>query len=500
MTEKPNFLNSNRVARDAALSSTETKWPPDDHRGRHYHFVTGRLAESAVRREAAQMAGRYGFDYSVDVLPITVAALLTTRYIRRHLTVPDAATHVVLPGYCDADDPFFASIDADVLIGPKDCRRLGAWFGGAETPIDLSEHAIEIIAEINHAPDMSIDDAVAMAGRHIADGADRIDVGARPGRPTSRIGDYVAAIADLGTAVSIDSFDADEVAAAIDAGADLVLSVNSSNIDFARRYTGASAVEFVAIPDTPRDADSLDRTIESLDAANVRYRIDPILEPIGAGLGDSIVRYGRVRSAYPDAKMMMGIGNLTELTDVDSAGINFLLLGVCGEWRIESVLTTQVINWARTSIRECDLARRMVHHSVTHRVPPKRLSDALIQLRDDRCLIPDPVVLDDLSATIRDNNYRIFALADTLRILSADIDLSNPDPFELFDQLMRQPAADNIDPAHAFYLGFELCKAMTAMHLGKTYTQDEALRWGHLTVPEDHRRIKRTSRHRRQSQ
>ncbi len=36
--------------------------------------------------------------------------------------------------------------------------------------------------------------------------------------------------------------------------------------------------------------------------------------------------------------MMMGIGNITELTDVDSAGINMLMLGICQELRIESVL------------------------------------------------------------------------------------------------------------------------------------------------------------------
>ena len=57
--------------------------------------------------------------------------------------------------------------------------------------------------------------------------------------------------------------------------------------------------------------------------------------------------------------MMMGIGNLTEMTDADSAPINVLLLGFCQETGIRSVLTTQVINWAHTSVRECDLARRL---------------------------------------------------------------------------------------------------------------------------------------------
>ncbi len=62
--------------------------------------------------------------------------------------------------------------------------------------------------------------------------------------------------------------------------------------------------------------------------------------------------------------MMMGVGNLTELTDVDSAGVNTLLLGFCQELAIRSVLTTAVINWARSSVREIDLARRLTHYAV----------------------------------------------------------------------------------------------------------------------------------------
>ena len=57
-----------------------------------------------------------------------------------------------------------------------------------------------------------------------------------------------------------------------------------------------------------------------LAAAGVRLRIDPVLEPIGFGFAASLGRYLQVRERYPDAEMMMGIGNLTELTDADSAG------------------------------------------------------------------------------------------------------------------------------------------------------------------------------------
>ena len=61
--------------------------------------------------------------------------------------------------------------------------------------------------------------------------------------------------------------------------------------------------------------------------------------------------------------------------------------------------------------------------------------------------------------------------------------LRGTDPFALFAEM--QPRDAKLDPSHAFYLGYELAKAVTALTLGKNYTQDQALRWGFLTVPED---------------
>ena len=177
--------------------------------------------------------------------------------------------------------------------------------------------------------------------------------------------------------VSIDSFDPVEASAAARAGAELVLSVNASNREQAVDW----GVEVVAIPDEPGSLEGLDATIEYLGRQGVKFRIDPILEPIGFGFAGSLGRYLEVRRRYPEAEMMMGTGNLTELTDVDSAGVNTILIGFCQELSIRSVLTTAVINWARSSVREIDLARRLVHHAVVEplaaqarRAPPGRAS------------------------------------------------------------------------------------------------------------------------------
>ena len=50
----------------------------------HYHFVTGRLAEAAVRSVVDSLAKRFSFQYSIGVMPITVAALMTPRWLLRN--------------------------------------------------------------------------------------------------------------------------------------------------------------------------------------------------------------------------------------------------------------------------------------------------------------------------------------------------------------------------------------------------------------------------------
>src|SRR5207249_11877905 len=164
----------------------------------------------------------------------------------------------------------------------------------------------------------------------------------------------VRALKAEGHHVSIDSLNPQEIEPEVRAGAELVLSVNASNRETAKEW----GCEVVAIPDDFATLGGLDETVEMLAAAGVRLRIDPVIEPIGCGFAASLGRYLEVRRRYPDVEMLMGIGNLTELTDADSAAINVLLLGICQELGIRSVLTTQVINWARTAVRECDLARR----------------------------------------------------------------------------------------------------------------------------------------------
>src|SRR5580698_2385744 len=122
-----------------------------------YLFVTGKLAEPSLRRVLAELAPKAGFEAEVAVLPITVAALLTTDWVARHLSLPDQVERILLPGYCRGELAAL-SVPEGVVVerGPKDLRDLPEHFGKHRgKPESYGRFDIEILAEINHAPNLS---------------------------------------------------------------------------------------------------------------------------------------------------------------------------------------------------------------------------------------------------------------------------------------------------------------------------------------------------------
>jgi dihydropteroate synthase-like protein len=455
------------------------------------HFITGRLAEPALRSTLAELSVSVGFDYSVQVMPITVAALMTPSWIAPRLKIPEGTTKLMLPGYCEGDLQLIRdATSVPVELGPRDLRRLPEHFGKPSVNESYGQWDIELIAEINQAPRLDSRTILEMARSFQQDGANYIDIGCEPNSCWTGVADCVSMLRNEGSRVSIDSLNPLEIAPAVKAGAELVLSVNSTNRESAVDW----GCEVVVIPDVIHDLDSLEETVEYLAQHNVPLRIDPILEPIGFNFAASLQRYFQARQRWPEAPMMMGIGNLTELTAVDSAGVNLILLAICQELGIRSVLTTQVVNWARTSVKECDVARKLVFHAIEQKVLPKHVDDQLVILRDEKLVEFGKDHLTTLAERIQDNNYRIFAESGLVHLLGGGKLFSGKDPFEVFDSLLGS-GAKNIDPSHAFYLGFEMCKALTALQLGKQYTQDESLDWGFLTQPEKTRhRLKKVKR------
>jgi dihydropteroate synthase-like protein len=442
-------------------------------------FVTGKLAEPALRRVLAE--ADLPFSVDVAVMRITVAALMTTDWIARFLDVPAGTDLVMIPGLCEGDTGIVADrTGVRVEKGPKDLREIPQYFGRAEAVREYGTWDIEILAEINNAPRLTSAAIRASAEYYRTSGADVIDIGCTPGLPFPNLRGIVADLVSTGMRVSIDTFDADEIRAAVEAGAELVLSVNGTNIEVARDLAGSS-VRVVAVPDLGAPLETMDRTVEKLEAWGIPYLLDPILEPIGFGFTASIERYAKTRRRYPDAEMLMGIGNLTELTAADSTGVNAVLIAICQELGIRSVLTTEVIPWARGSVREVGIARQLMHHAVTHKTIPKGVDDRLVTIKDPAVLTYTEEELRALQARISDPNFRIFADAEGITVLNNDRFVRGTNIQEIFSQLEVD------EPTHAFYLGKELARASLAVTLGKTYRQEGSLSWGYLTPPDEAR-------------
>jgi dihydropteroate synthase-like protein len=440
-------------------------------------FVTGKLAEPALRRVLADLEP--AVEAEVAVLRITVAALMTTPWIARFLEVPPGTELVLIPGLCEGDvEVLRERFGVPVEKGPKDLRDIPRHFGRTAAAPEYGAHRIEILAEINNAPRLSRAAVRAAADYFRASGADVIDLGCTPGLPFPALADVVRELRAEGFRISIDSFDPAEIAVAVEAGAELVLSVNGTNLESARGLAG-TGVRVVVIPDFGEGLDTLARNVETLEQWGVRYLIDPVVEPIGFGFMASLERYAEVHRRYPDADQMMGIGNITELTSADSTGVNALLVAICEEVGVRAVLTTEVIPWARGSVREIDIARRLMHHAVRHRTVPKGVDDRLLTVKDPRVLEYGEAELRELHAAITDPNFRIFTDRDTITVFNHEIFVRGTDIQEIFSRL-------GVDEAtHAFYLGRELMKAKLAITLGKTYRQEGSLSWGYLTPPDD---------------
>ena len=446
-------------------------------------FVTGKLAEPALRRVLAEMSPP--FQYDVAVLKITVAALMTTSWIAKSLEAPPGVDLVMIPGLCEGDTAVVAEkLGVAVEKGPKDLRDIPRYFGRAAEAREYGAWDIEIVAEINNAPRLTREAIRREAARYRNSGADIIDIGCTPGLPFPALAEVVTELVEAGMRVSVDSLDPSEITTAVEAGAELVLSVNGSNIDVAQALAVSSAladrgVRFVVIPDMGGGVDSLEPTVAKLQAWGVPFLIDPILEPIGMGFMASLERYAEARRRWPTAEMLMGIGNLTELTAADSTGVNALLIAVCQELGIRSVLTTEVIPWARGVVREVDVARRLMHYAVTKHTVPKGVDDRLVTVKDPVVLSYSEQELRALQSAITDPNYRIFADAEAITVFNSERFVRGTDIQAIFAQLEVE------DPSHAFYLGKELAKASLAVTLGKTYRQEGALTWGYLTPADE---------------
>lgn len=432
-------------------------------------FLTGRLAEPRVAATVAGLGLEPG-TWRIDNLGIKVAALMTEAIVRRRLKEPVAADEVIVPGRARMNlDSLGSHFGVPFVRGPEEIVDLPQFFGQGRAPVDLSKHDIRIFAEIVEGPQLSVSAIVAKAERLRASGAGVIDIGCQPDVPFPHLEQVVSALAAEGFATSVDSGDVDELRRGARAGADFVLSLDESTLD----AVASTKCVPVLVPKPHGDLESLIRAIDRARGMGLPHIADPILDPIHFGFTASIERYAALRRARPEVEMLMGTGNLTELTEADSQGMTAALIGICSELGVQNVLVVQVSPHTRRTIEEHDSARRLMFRARADESLPQGYGAGLLSLHDIRPFPQTGAEIAEAARTIKDAGFRIEVADDGVHVYNRDGHHVASDPFALFPKL--DVAGDG---AHAFYLGYELAKAEIAFGLGKRYAQDAPLRWG----------------------
>jgi len=438
----------------------------------HIVFLTGKLAKISLEKVLSDISSKNEFTYDVIDIGVNVAALATINIIIKKLDLKDVptATKIIIPGRCRGEIKDLENYSGKKCVrGPEELKDIPRFLGLQGKNLDLSKYDTKIIGEITEAPNMSVKEIIKQANTYKKDGADIIDIGCLPSTEFPHLSETIQELKNQNFMVSIDSLDEKNLISGAKAGADFLLSLQEKSIWI---MDEVEAIPIV-IPDYPSEEKKFYKLIEKLLKDDKEFIADSILEPINFGFTDSIVRYHSFRKNFPSVEIMMGIGNLTELTHADTAGMNALLFGIASELEINYALCTQVSEHCNKAIIEGNFARRIMHTTKTYSMPPKDISNKLLNLHERKPFPYSTSELKEMWSNVKDKNYRIYVNQDGIHVFNNKNFYTEQDAAEFYQHLDIKN-----DDGHAYYLGMELARAEIAFLLGKRYDQDEILKWG----------------------
>jgi dihydropteroate synthase-like protein len=367
-----------------------------------------------------------------------------------------------------------------------------------------------IIAEIVDAPLYTDEELINKVQYFLDSGADVIDLGCLVNKDSShRIFELVSLIkSKFNCPVSIDSLNVNEIKQAVTAGADLVLSISLDNL--ADLHDLPKDISLVCIPIENNQKEStingkLAKLVMLGNRLNVlgftKILLDPILDPpIKPGLSESLETYFLMRDALqsvpgsmPKPMIFMGIGNVTELVDSDSQGMNMLLAILAVENNVAGVLTTEYSNKMRGSIKELRNAIDLAYYAKINNQTPinlgitafrakgkqkysrsNYLSNFQAKIIDTDQREEHPIELD------KEGFFKIYVHYPEHLIIvefyrynkenEPERIYKGKNPIQMYKGILKDGIIGSL--SHAAYIGKELTKAKYALDYGIDYTQD----------------------------
>jgi len=258
---------------------------------------------------------------------------------------------------------------------------------------------MKVLAEIVQAESLTFLELEAEIKYLIGEGADMIDLGFSPDADEKIISETVSYAKSVSCVpVSIDVGEFRQILAGISAGADLILSLDGTGLfEFGRLLSGKyfseppaylKDIAVVVIPDLFSEKNMLETLEANILFAQtlgfLKIIADPILSPPGSGMTSSISDYFTFHQRNPDIPVLFGAGNVTELFDADSAGMNALLAAQAFECGAAVLFTPNASDKGKGSVRELRKASDMLLLSNLLHSSPKDLGIDLLLLKEKR--------------------------------------------------------------------------------------------------------------------
>ncbi len=485
-------------------------------------IATGKLAQKTVRKAV-------GNEADVLVVDIEIASFITPNLLLSALKGQSPAKHydiMFLPGLVCGDFSVIEdTLGCRVRLGPKhayDLKQVLPFIGDVEfsTAIPACEllsdvwremaledlrkieanasfvfelcgvkiggdSRMKVMGEIVGAVGMDQSRLCETIASFTASGADIIDLGASLDTLPADVKETIKIAKDVcSLPLSIDTLDPMLIETAVESGIDLVLSLNSKNIPLVGGKIAQADIAAVVIPDLDDPEKSLLYNYQlAKDIGIKKIIVDPVLDPIGHGLTDSIVRYHNFHRFYPEVAVFFGAGNITELIDADSVGVNALLCGIAADVGASILFTPEFSDKARGCVSELSTGSRMMVLARQRESSPKDLGLDLLILKEKRrrpdVPVPDRFIPAGEKYTWTldpEGPFRIGIFHDAqgggfIVVRHEKATIVGTDTMKIMDRIMSRGLISRMD--HASYLGAEIKKAEIALKLKRSYSQDD---------------------------
>jgi len=425
---------------------------------------------------------------------------------------------------------FSPKIPADAFLREK--RRMNAYQRIYELESNANERfglknlkigggsRMKVCAEIVDATLLSANEIERIAEHYLKSGADILDIGVHIGAKPDEVERAVKTLRSFAPEmpISIDTLNPELIRTGIENCVDMVLSLNKDNIPEVAAAIAKNKRDIAAVVIPSYDSacsDRIDSLFTNLKMAEEngikRIIADPVLNAIGYGIAESLYNYylfrlqenSKSKSKSKSYPLFFGVGNVTELMDADSVGVNATLAGIASELSADILFTTECSDKTRGSVRELRTASEMMMLSKAwksvpkdvgidllilkekKRTPLKKIQDkdpnviSIIANRNERWeLDPEGYFRIDISECDieQDSNgngrgsgkseKKIFA-----RHSPTGKEIVGESAEAIMDTILRLGLVSL--PGHISYLSRELTKAEHALRLDRSYEQDE---------------------------